>query len=345
MPSVYTPDATNAAQPADTDYAYIGAAELRTLKTYLAAQLAGLGGPINANAFHNRNLLINGDMAVWQRGTSATNQNSTYLADRWLGNRVGGVTGQSVSRVFTASGEMPARYAMKHQRAASDTSAAIMRQHYTLETQDSIPLAGSEVTLSFYAKAGANFSAAGGTLTCTLYSGTGTDQKVYNFTGSTAVVTNDFTLTTTATRFSMTGNVPTACTELGLSFTWTPVGTAGAEDSVTFGAVQLEKGSYASPFDVVSYTEQLDKCKRYYQTISALIVQGYGSAGAPQYETMLFPVELRTTIAPVFSSVTYSNASGLYNWNTDAEKLGVYTAVTAAGKGHAVFNATLDAEL
>ena len=38
MPSSYTPDATNTTQPADNDYAYLAAAELRTLKTYLAAQ-------------------------------------------------------------------------------------------------------------------------------------------------------------------------------------------------------------------------------------------------------------------------------------------------------------------
>lgn len=62
MPSVYTPDATNAAQPADSDYAYLIAAEMRTLKSYLASQLSNiaaipsvaqtvLAGPVDSNGF------------------------------------------------------------------------------------------------------------------------------------------------------------------------------------------------------------------------------------------------------------------------------------------------------
>jgi hypothetical protein len=345
MASIYTPDATNTAQPADTDYAYLAAAELRTLKAYLAAQLAGLGGPVNASVFRNRNAIINGSMSVWQRGGTFTNQALTYAADRWIGNRAGNAGGQDISYISVAGSAFPGPYAMKWQRTAGNTSVAGMYQYYTIETIDSLPLAGKTVTLSFYAKAGANLSASGGLLTVNLVYGTGANQRVYAFTGATVAGSVAASLTTTPTRFSVTAAIPANATEVGLMFFWTPVGTAGADDSVVFSHVQLEQGAYATPFEIIPYAEELARCKRYYQALGPTILSGYQGAGGVFYGSWPLPVELRASTTPVFSSINYNNSSGLTMWLASAESMSIRITATAAGYCHAYFYATLDAEL
>jgi hypothetical protein len=67
---------------------------------------------------------------------------------------------------------------------------------------------------------------------------------------------------------------------MDLYFTWTPVGTAGADDSFTIDDVQLEivpaaAGYGASPFERLSFTEQLLLCRRHY-----LKTFSYGTAPA-----------------------------------------------------------------
>ena len=51
-----------------------------------ARELAELGAAYDSGALSNRNLIINGAMQVWQRGTTAAN--NAYGADRWKGSSV-----------------------------------------------------------------------------------------------------------------------------------------------------------------------------------------------------------------------------------------------------------------
>lgn len=211
-----------------------------------------------------RNRIINGDMRIAQRSTSAAIVSGSYVAlDRWL-IYSGGNSGV-MSQV--ASGLAGFQYALKIQRNAGQTSVSGLQINQALETVNSIPLQGQTVTLSFYAKAGANFS--GGVLNPFVATGTGTDQAALNigsWTGNTFVVNaNTPALTTTWTRYSYTGVVPSNATQIGVAINASFTGTAGVDDSYYVTGVQLEVGSAATPFEYRPYGMELALCQRYYQ--------------------------------------------------------------------------------
>jgi hypothetical protein len=158
------------------------------------------------------------------------------------------------------------RYCARVQRASGNTSTETLNLlANTIETNDSIRLAGKTVTLSFYARAGANFS--GSNLISNVTSGTGIDQNPFAFTGGATVIGSASTLSTSWQRFSYTGIVSSSATELYTVFTYTPTGTAGANDWFEVTGVQLEEGTTASPFrrNANSIQGELAACRRYFQ--------------------------------------------------------------------------------
>jgi len=209
-----------------------------------------------------RNKIINGDMRIWQRATTISNPTSAnfYTADRWGCNRASDVTGATVSRDI--SGLSGFEYSLKLQRTSGNTNTGALSLWYSNESTNTYDLAGSPVTLSFWVKTGANYS--GGVLNVVVYSGTGTDQRVYAYTAATSIVSTSQAITSTWTRYAFTGTVPSNSTELGLQISFTPTGTAGADDSVYITGVQLEAGSTATEFERRPIGTELALCQRYY---------------------------------------------------------------------------------
>ena len=262
--------------------------------------------PVNANP------ILNSSFQVWQRGTSIAGSAGSYLytADRWQTNAS---TALTVSRQATGdTTNLPfIQYCARVQRnnASTATAAAVLTQSF--ESVNSIPYAGKTVTISFYARRGANFSGASNQLELYLVSGTGTDQNAFvgGFTGATNVIYQTPTLTTTWQRFSYTATVATTATQLATQFTYTPTGTAGAADFYEVTGVQLEIGSVATPFKTYAGTIQgeLDACQRYYwrQTGQAYLTYGTGSAQDTRYTNIVVnnPVAMRT----VASAIEYAN--------------------------------------
>jgi hypothetical protein len=208
-----------------------------------------------------KNALINGGMDIWQRGTSATT--NVYLADRWI---TFGNTPDRTSSRQTASLD-GFTWALRTQRNSGSTSTGQQYAIQTLESINSIPFQGKTVVLSWYAKAGANYSSASSALTFSVESGTGTDQSyISGFTGAATVVSGTKTLTTSWQRFTATGTVSASATQLNVQFNYTPVGTAGANDWFEITGVQLELGSVATTFSRAGGTIQgeLAACQRYY---------------------------------------------------------------------------------
>ena len=267
----------------------------------------GMLSATNAQYTGFKNSVINGIMSVWQRGTTFANPSvggSFYTADRWGCNRAGDVTGATVSR--STSAPTGFQYSLALQRTAANTNTAGLYLFYSSESSYTYDLAGQTVTLSFWAKAGANYS--GGTLNTNAYSGTGTDQRVYAYTGSTTLVSYAPTLTTTWTQFSTTFTVPSNATEVGLQFNWTPTGTAGADDAVYITGVQLEKGSTATAFDYRPYGTELSLCQRYFQSYGGLsagdaVCMGASLATSQAIGFLMLPVAMRTSPTIGYSSV------------------------------------------
>ena len=252
-----------------------------------------------------QNYIINGAFDIWQRGTgllTATGTTNGFVSDRWQMFRAGFASGASC---YKPSGPLGFQSAARVQRDASNTSTAVLFLAQTLESINSIPLAGKTVTLSFYAKAGANYSSASSALTANIAQGTGTDQNVASgFSGSLgAAASSTVTLTTSWQRFSVTGTVNVASTQLGVYFSYTPVGTAGASDYYEITGVQLEAGPIATAFrrNAPSIEAELAACRRYYYRITAestfgILTSGAASGPSGGYFIVKYPVKLRTAV-------------------------------------------------
>lgn len=283
-----------------------------------------------------KNGILNSAFQVWQRNTSFANTAQTiYTADRWV--TVGTPAAFTISRQATGdTTNLPSiQYCARIQRNSGQTNTTNFDLVQGLETSNSIPFAGKTVTLSFYARAGANYSPTSSILAAALYSGTGTDQSpTAAFTGQVAVINQNATLTTTWQRFSYTASVASSATQLKTIFTMGPTGTAGTNDFYEITGVQLEIGNVATPFTTATGTIQgeLAACQRYFYAVTAdgvnngaAPVTQFGTAtgtGSAQF-TVPLPVTMRT--APSFS---VSSVSGFR----------VYDALNAAS---ATTNVTL----
>jgi hypothetical protein len=231
------------------------------------------------------NPVLNSAFQIWQRGTSVavTASTNTFTADRWMLSPT--TSAYTVARQTTSdTTNLPnIQYCSRVQRNSGQTGTTANYFAQSLETINSIPFVGKTVTMSFYARKGANFSGASDLLGAFLVSGTGTDQNVITaYTGTATVATSNVTLTTTWQRFTVSGTVATSATELAMYFSYTPSGTAGANDYYEITGVQIDIGSVALPFRTYAGTIQgeLSACQRYFETIGGEGGQGFGSAFA-----------------------------------------------------------------
>lgn len=273
----------------------------------------------------NANGVINGGMDIWQRGTSFAIPSSTYTytADRWIGLRFS--TGSTVSQQTASLDGF--QYSVRVARDSGNTGTGIIYLGYNLETADSYRYAGKTATFSFWAKAGANFSAASSALAVVWASGTGTNQKQMDgFTGQSLLANTTVTLTTSWQRFSFTASVPSNSTQQGFQFNFTPVGTAGAADNFEIVGVQLEYGSVPTNFKRAGGTIQgeLAACQRYYyrQTADATAVYAHLGAARGDSATVsigqtVLPVTMRVTPTSVdYANVAVTDGAAVYAANT-----------------------------
>jgi hypothetical protein len=261
----------------------------------------------------NVNPVLNSAFQVWQRGTtSADSASSPYTADRWQLSRSSS-SGATVTRQVTGdTTNLPfIQYCARVQRNSGNTSGNLIYLTQSMESINSIPYVGKTVTLSYYVRAGANYSASSSSFKMELITGTGTDQNlVSGFTGQTTVASLTHAITSTWQRFSFTGSIGSTATQLALGTTFAPTGTAGANDWYEITGVQLEVGSVATPFKTYAGTIQgeLSAAQRYYTRFTG--GQAYtrygnaiGASGTALNATINLPVTLRTNP----SSIDFGN--------------------------------------
>jgi hypothetical protein len=288
------------------------------------------GGPVPPS-IAGKNAIINGGMDIWQRGTTnsmaaSTTRSSGFGADRFQmetgANQATTISRQSVSDTTN----LPSiQYCTRIQRNSGQTGTGTQYYTQSLETANSIPLVGKTVTLSFYARAGANYSPTSSILKPTIWSNTTTDSSVWAG-GWNTVTSPSVTLTTTWQRFSVTGTITATQTQIAIGFEWSPTGTAGANDYYEVTGVQLELGSTATPFETATGTIQgeLAACQRYYwrlTTVQNETIYGTAIANATNAAVVqiINPVPMRTiatsvdytALALLLPSVAFYAASSL----------------------------------
>jgi len=271
------------------------------------------------------NPVINSAMQNWQRGTSislAASAGTTYLADRWC-VQTGANQACTVSRQATGdTTNLPfIQYAMRFQRNSAQTGTGAIGIMQPMETINTIPFAGKTVTMSFYARKGADYSATSNALLAYLRTGTGTDQNPYSgYTGDNTSINTTSTLTATWQRFSVTGTLGATVTEMTVQFGFTPTGTAGTNDYYEVTGVQIDVGSVALPFRTNGGTLQgeLAACQRYFNqntmesghTGEVTLAVGSQSNTTNANICYAFPVQMRTEPTVTMTGLQMSDQAG-----------------------------------
>src|ERR1019366_3457179 len=213
-----------------------------------------LGGYMGSQIGTWRNGLIGGDFGtnLWQRGTTSASITtaSLYGPDRWWG-----ISGTSTAFTIikeTGASDIPVAFAAsaRVQRTASQTGVVATCVGQVLTSANSTMYQGKQVEFAFHALAGANFSAAGSTVTATIAWGTSADDSAANFAsgswaGYTAAVAQPITISTTWCRYSAVASIPLTATQVGVKICYTPVGTAGANDWFEFTGATLDENPAA----------------------------------------------------------------------------------------------------
>jgi hypothetical protein len=287
------------------------------------------------NPFNNqvagKNAVINGAFDFWQRGVSINGSaNGTYTSDRWSTGRSGSAL--TVTRQTTSdTTNLPSiQYCARVQRDSGNTSTGPGYIIQPIESSNSTPFAGKTVTLSFYARKGADYSTTNSWLNPSLWSGTGIDQNPWSgYTNTTNLINSNVVLTTVWQRYTLTSTVGSTATELLVQFGFSPTGTAGTNDYFEITGVQLEIGSSATHFSRAGGTigGELSLCQRYYQKSYS---QGtnpatnnspgaevrMGASRTDQYATdssFSFPVAMRIPPAVLLYSSTNSTVNSIYD--------------------------------
>ena len=220
-----------------------------------------------------RNFTINGDMKVWQRGTSFTTTNSSYyFADRWtMGSNVSNLT---VSRnTGVAVGPFPKKNTLRME--ATGASGFDLYQLY----EEWEALSNQTVTISFWYKTNVE-----GVI---IRQWSTASYDTVPMSQDWSYYTTTFTLGTL-----VTGARAANTASFGL---WAASGIVSG-DYFEFTNYQLELGKVATPFEHRSYGEELALCERYYQRVpvyhESIIGQCWNTTSA-RFPVQL-PVEMRT---------------------------------------------------
>ena len=257
-----------------------------------------------------KNVIINGNFDIWQRGTSFTG--SKYTADRWDVVVSGTGTTTTTQQAFTlGQTDVPnePKYYLRIAKS-SGVSGASGGDVLTQKVESVRTFAGQTATLSFYAKASEST-----TIDFFLKQHFGTGGSPSSDVDQTPT---GVSVTTSWQKFTVTQAFP--------SISGKTIGTNnddylelimridnGSNASVDFAQVQWEKGSVATDFEYRPIGEEYSLCQRYYlkwsydefDTIQTVGVGCYNSA-TQILAIIPHPVKMRAN-----PTLSYSNLSHL----------------------------------
>ena len=336
-----------------------------------ARDLADLGGSANAGTVTGDSLIINGDFAIAQRGTSST-ANGYGSVDRFYHGRNGGT--RTSSQETLTSGDPYDEGFRKHFRftnttAGSNNATDYVELYYYVEAQD-IASSGwdytssdSYVTLSFWVRSSVagtypiwirdedntsyryvfTYTVAANTWTKVTHSIAGNSNLVFNNDNGRGLRINwltfygsDYTVASpTLNAWDNSNNIPDFAT------TWNT--TAGSTFDVT--GVKLEVGTTATPFQHESYADNLRKCQRYYEKFTGLAVYSKArESDRLRFHYHYYKVNKRTTPTVAISGT--ADGSSFQQFTDSSTKAFRGQCTGASDSATPYFSgATIDAEL
>ena len=131
------------------------------------------------------------------------------------------------------------------------------------------------------------------------------------WTGASPVISAQQALTTTMTRYQFTGVVPSSSTQLAVLLSFTPTGTAGADELDRHQRRSArDRSRSASPFEHLDAQVVLEVCQRYAWVIpepaaGVVIGAGMNTGAAAQIFYMATPVQLLKAPTVTVSAGTF----------------------------------------
>lgn len=343
-----------------------------------AITVAQLGGYDLSQASRG-NALAGGDATTntFVHGTtgSTVNTTATYGGPTdwfyWSGTS----TNMTVSQDSTAA-DVPAGYldSFKMARTSGQTGVVQVCMGQEVESVASYQFQGAVAELDFHARAGANFSGASSNMTAYIIYGTAADEGSSKmafglngggggnaaWTGQANATAAVIPISTTLGRYAAIASIPTTAKELGVALCWTPVGTAGTNDYISFAGIQLVRnqtnlgavnatagfscaagGVQCMGFD----RKPLNVDVGYQQRYATSIVEG-GAASHPLFQSMLSNGTSTTCYGfipypvPMRAAPSYSNALTASTFKLLANASGTMTAAALSTPFSAVTDST-----
>jgi len=247
-----------------------------------------------------KNLFINGNFDIWQRGTSST-AGGYVAADRWYHNLSG------ASMTFSRQAHTnPIDGSRHYGRIASTSSDDYCGIRQRIEDAASIP--EGKVTVSFWARGHVNGNLA---VWGTIHYNGSSDVDILE--KRTPYLKND----TTFRKYSLTFTIPSHSGKTFGSGSYFEMafgqGTGDSSSAWTLDIsnIQLEAGEYATEFEQRSYSEELALCQRYYmkRQLYGCCSTGFSQSGGGYNSHLMnipLPVKMRTTPTVTFDNATQS---------------------------------------
>jgi hypothetical protein len=238
-----------------------------------------------------KNVVINGNFDIWQRGTSFSNSTG-YSVDRFTQTIAASGSSVTVTRETTVPNPNSI-YSVKYAQVGAATSVVEYAARYWPETQDAMRLAGKTVTLSFWYRSNKT-----GTHGARMSNGlqTGGADAAFGFNIVAANTWQYISWTTSVpyggiTAITTAPNAGVGILDIGFRVGGAGVGFTALSDGDYFqlSQVQLEIGSVATPFSRAggSIGGELALCQRYYERINWDSLAGYATFGQGAAQTTL----------------------------------------------------------
>jgi hypothetical protein len=302
-----------------------------------------------------KNLIINGNFDIWQRGTSFAAANG-YTADRFSISKVGSAIG-TVSQELDSPGSLSPvynSYCLRHRVTTAQATlraSDVYRLRYTVEGYHTRLIFRQPFTLSFWVKA-----TMPGVYCVSFRNIDSTYSYVDEFTVNAANTWEKKTIIVPAPPPGIAWDYESG---VGLRVSWAlAAGTthqttakgwragnfsgtskqinavAAVNNDFSISQVQLEPGIVATEFEQRSFDQEFNLCRRYYLRM-VLTATGYApTADSTLYFPLIIPQAMRVT--PSFSLVGETERSNVYDAVTiayDYPNSTAYLGLAPEGEG------------